>query len=348
MRRLLLPALLAIGLWAPPVEARERRVTTHSHHATRRAAISAGASRRPAVAPPRAQAEPRERPVSVGFPNAGRLEGGVHLDVGKPYLHVVAEYAKPDLRWGLPALVGMIDRVAKSVAKKFPGSAMDVGDLSSRHGGDVLRHHSHESGRDADLGFYVTDARGKQLHAPTFIKFDQNLRSPTIAGARLDLQRTWFMVQSMLLDPKAHVSHIFVAEPIKDALLDQARRSGVGHAVLSRASSTLMQPTNSLPHDDHMHVRISCPQSDGTSCIEIAKNAPRPRETRVASAKHRHARPHRQKAVLSTPSAHREATLSGATIPTLSKGSNDSDAPEFEDAEVKDSFDEAGGLRITD
>jgi penicillin-insensitive murein DD-endopeptidase len=35
-----------------------------------------------------------------------------------------------------------------------------------------------------------------------------------------------------------------------------------------------MQPHNSLPHDDHFHVRISCPRDAHASCIELAKVAP--------------------------------------------------------------------------
>jgi penicillin-insensitive murein endopeptidase len=43
----------------------------------------------------------------------------------------------------------------------------------------------------------------------------------------------------------------------------------------------LMQPHNSLPHDDHIHVRISCPREAHSSCIELATNTPHG-HTRIA------------------------------------------------------------------
>jgi penicillin-insensitive murein endopeptidase len=34
----------------------------------------------------------------------------------------------------------------------------------------------------------------------------------------------------------------------------------------------MMQPHDSLPHDDHIHLRISCPHDPRSSCIELARN----------------------------------------------------------------------------
>jgi len=50
----------------------------------------------------------------------------------------------------------------------------------------------------------------------------------------------------------------------------------VSGALLNRAAVVMMQPSGSLPHDDHIHVRISCPRSiaGAGECIELAKNAP--------------------------------------------------------------------------
>jgi penicillin-insensitive murein endopeptidase len=170
------------------------------------------------------------------------------------------------------------------VHKRFPGAVLDVGDLSRKGGGDLLRHHSHESGRDADLGFYALDARGRQVHARTLIKFDPNMASPTVPGARYDLPRNWALVQELLTDPVAHVSHVFVAEWIRHQLLTYARPR-VSHALWDRAAMVMMQPRNSLPHDDHFHVRISCPHDPHASCIELAKAAPHGR-SRVAHKGH--------------------------------------------------------------
>ena len=210
----------------------------------------------------------------MGHPNEGHLEGGVRLDTKLPYVRVVPAYDSGDVRWGLPALVHMLERAAKTVAKKFPGSVLDVGDLSRRGGGDVLRHHSHESGRDADVGFYAVDAKGKQVHASTFIKFESGLASSSVKGAHLDLARTWAFVQVLLTDPAARTTHVFIAEPLRHELLAYAKAHGASRSLLDRAAVVMMQPTTSLPHDDHMHVRVSCPHGGRSNCIELAKNAP--------------------------------------------------------------------------
>ncbi|WP_437619280.1 penicillin-insensitive murein endopeptidase [Sorangium sp. So ce1151] len=234
--------------------------------------------------PARTKAAPRTPASSVGHPNEGRLEGGVRLDTSRKDIRVVPAYAHADVRWGLPALVGMIERAARGVARRFPGAVLDVGDLSRQHGGEVHRHNSHESGRDVDLGFYALDARGKQVHAQFFLRFNARLASTNMPGARFDLPRNWLLVQHLLTDPRARVSHIFVSDPLRSALLAHAKRIGVSRALLVRAQLAMMQPTGAEPHDDHMHVRISCPGATRGNCIELAKNAPSFR-TRARMAK---------------------------------------------------------------
>ncbi len=221
---------------------------------------------------PAAPKPPPVKALSVGSPNEGKLVGGVHVDMTKRYYRVVPAYVSGDIRWGLPQLVNMIDRAARTVHKRFPGSVLDVGDLSQKGGGDLNRHHSHESGRDADLGFYAVDAKGRQVHANTFVKFDGTLTSTNVHGARFDLARNWAFVEQLVTDPGARVSHIFIAQPLRDKLLAFAR-GRVSKAIFDRAAIAMMQPTKSMPHDDHFHVRISCPPSMKGVCIELAKDA---------------------------------------------------------------------------
>jgi penicillin-insensitive murein DD-endopeptidase len=265
--------------------------------------------------------EPAVPSSSVGHPNDGRLEGGVRLDLSRKELRVVPVYGAEDVRWGLPALVGMIERSSRAVAKRFPGAVLDVGDLSRKNGGEVHRHHSHESGRDADLGFYAIDGKGKQVHARTFVQFDARLASTTVPGARFDLARNWLLVQHMLTDPRAHVSHIFIADPLRSALLGHAKRVGVSRALLVRAQLAMMQPTGAEPNDDHMHVRISCPRAMLGRCIEIAKNAPSFRDrARAAKVLRTPPRDARAKAVPAkrgeTSAAGRDAPANGSERPS--------------------------------
>lgn len=271
-----------------PAGSQASKLHRHHHHRHRRAKLDdaparaardgsggreASALEKTAPASRPGKRPPAEKAESIGSPNEGHLRGGAHLDVGKPWFRVVPAYESGDVRWGLPILVNMIDRAARNVHKRFPGAVLDVGDISQKGGGDLLRHHSHESGRDADLGFYALDAKGKQIHARTFIKFDTAMASPTVPGTHYDLARNWAFVQELLTDPAAHVSHVFIAEWIRHELLAYARPR-VSHAFWERAATVMMQPHHSLPHDDHIHVRISCPREAHSSCIELAKNAP--------------------------------------------------------------------------
>ena len=270
-----------------------------------RASAAPSSPRRGAVAK-RAPLPAPPKPGSVGHPNEGRLEGGVRLDTSRPYLRVVPSHERRDARWGLPALVGMIDRAARAVAKRYPDASLNVGDLSLRSGGELLRHNSHESGRDADLGFYVVDAAGKSVHARTFVQFDETLKSSAAGGARFDLARNWLLVQHMVTDPVAQVSHIFVAEPLRKRLLAHARSIGVSQRILDRAAIAMMQPSNALPHDDHFHVRISCPRSMRGTCIELAK------ETRRGSRVAHRRRGGAGRGVLKTPGPARASTAPAA------------------------------------
>ena len=214
-----------------------------------------------------AKKEPSVPASSVGSPNEGKLVGGVKLDTSDGTVRVVPAYQRGDTRWGLPALIHMIERSAKKVAKKNPGAVLGVGDISRKSGGDIFLHRSHESGRDVDIAFYVLDHKGKNLLPDTFVQFQGSIESNSMPGARFDVAKNWALVQAMLEDPVARVSHIFVADPLRRVLLAHAR-SRVSPALYNRAAVVMMQPSNALPHDNHFHVRISCPAEMRKSCVE--------------------------------------------------------------------------------
>lgn len=215
-----------------------------------------------------AKREPTVPASSVGAPNEGKLVGGVKLDTSDGTVRVVPAYQRGDTRWGLPALIHMLERSAKKVAKKHPGAVLGVGDISRKNGGDIFLHRSHESGRDADIAFYVVDQRGKDLKPDTFVAFQGSIESSSMPGARFDVAKNWALVQAMLEDPVARVSHLFVADPLRRMLLAFAKPR-VLPSLYNRAAAVMMQPSNALPHDNHFHVRISCPNDMKKSCVEF-------------------------------------------------------------------------------
>lgn len=221
---------------------------------------------------------------SVGSPTDGHLIGGAHLD-DTSYVRVMAHDAGGDVRWGLSPLVGMIDRAAKTVNRKYPGSVLEVGHLSRAGGGDVGDHASHESGRDADLAFYVKNQQDKQVFADRMVKFTGDGTAPTWPGAKFDDAKNWLLISSVVQDT-ANVTHIFVSAPLRARLLAYAQRIGAPESVRTRAAELMMQPHGSLPHDDHFHVRIGCPAGQ-RECIENPMPRRKPKPTRVAPPKRR-------------------------------------------------------------
>src|SRR5262249_5224777 len=89
-------------------------------------------------------------PASVGAPSAGALVNGVQMPKGDHW-----QLVDPGRAWGtqetVDALVHCIDRVNQ----RLPGApAIAIGHLSARSGGHLSPHRSHQSGRDADVGYY--------------------------------------------------------------------------------------------------------------------------------------------------------------------------------------------------
>lgn len=220
-----------------------------------------------AAGAPSTAAVGRRAAMSIGAPNDGHLVGGVALPE-RPWLRVVPFYADADVRWGLPALVGLVERAGRRVARRFRGAVLGVGDLSLEHGGDIDRHASHESGRDVDLAFFLVHDDGVPVAAERFVPVAPDGSAPRLAHARFDDARNWALVQALIDDPVARVTHVFVAPHVRRRLLLWAARRGESPSVLARAAEVMHQPRSALEHDDHFHVRIGCPAGQSRTCQE--------------------------------------------------------------------------------
>lgn len=203
---------------------------------------------------------------SIGSPQEGRLQNGRRLHES-PSLRYLADAAPRGRVFGTEELIEVVRRGAEAVARAFPGSVLRVGDLSTRGGGDVHMHASHESGRDADVAFYLRTPSGEDALPPRFVEIGPEGTSPD--GALVfDDARNWAFVESVLSDRRAVVTHVFVVEHLKQRLLAQARVAGASAAVLARAEAILSQPRGSFPHDNHFHLRVACAADDKPECVE--------------------------------------------------------------------------------
>ncbi|MGK3998989.1 penicillin-insensitive murein endopeptidase [Sorangium sp. So ce1024] len=209
------------------------------------------------------------RPLSKGAPNRGRLTGAVRLRSSR---HVkVREGARA---WGLPVLVNALRRAAFQVAKKHGDSALLVGDLSARTGGALDGHNSHQTGRDADVGFYVVSSKGRTLRTDRFVAFDDKGNAIGLPGARFDDKRNWALVEALLQDRQVEVRYLFVTDALKARLLAYAAKKRVPAELRARAAAAMMSPRGADPHNDHFHIRIACPASMRGACVE--ESVPRP------------------------------------------------------------------------
>jgi penicillin-insensitive murein endopeptidase len=174
--------------------------------------------------------------------------------------------------YGHPALVLMLYRTAKQIARQSPGSVLLIGDLSREYGGPLAGHRSHQSGRDADVGFFVTDASGKPVGSRQLRTFDSQGRARDGSGLRFDDYRNWLLVQLWLKDSRADLEYVFVASHLRRRLLDFARARPAFSKYVEDASQFLRQPSNGLPHDDHFHIRIACPDKQRELCAPHLAN----------------------------------------------------------------------------
>jgi penicillin-insensitive murein endopeptidase len=206
---------------------------------------------------------------SIGMPHAGVQTDSVELPVsGKGF---VRYRPKGQHHWGRARLIEAVRRVAAKVQDELPGGEpLVVGDLAARHGGKIPGHNSHRSGRDVDFLFYVTTPSGTPLQNPGFVRFEEDtlaLVPETGEYARLDVPRQWLLIKSLLEDPEVGVQFMFVSKPIEARLIDYALARGEPLDLVYRAQTVMLEPADSLPHDDHVHVRIACsPEETQSGC----------------------------------------------------------------------------------
>jgi len=176
--------------------------------------------------------------------------------------------------FGTDEMVSAIRRAAKRVAKEYPGAVLGVADLSQPGGGESPLHRSHENGHDADLIWYAVDEAGKPVAPadcmPTYGQglwagaphVTPNVTFGAFTPRRFDVRRNWALVRALLQDPDIEVQYMFAHNRLRRLILDHAAKLHEDEELLDRAETLLRQPGDSLPHDDHLHLRIFCAPSD--------------------------------------------------------------------------------------
>jgi penicillin-insensitive murein DD-endopeptidase len=214
--------------------------------------------------------------LSWGSHSQGALLGASSLPFEGAGYQVHPDWRIRGRSFAVDELVRGLSHTFAQVEQSFPGSVAHVGDLSVRRGGDSSMHRSHESGRDVDVFYYAADREGRPLtDLPAMLRFagDGSVvgwsgskpgKHPheSLPDVQFDRRRNWALVAALLSESSIEVQWIFIHQPLADLLLQEAEQEKADPALLARAREILHQPTDSRPHDDHMHVRVFCPVPD--------------------------------------------------------------------------------------
>ncbi len=169
--------------------------------------------------------------ISVGFADQGRLINAVRM---------------PDV--GAKETVDALTTAFRAVQEKFPGSApARLSHIGAEEGGYLRPHRSHQTGRDADIGF--------------FYKSDAIPRPGVRRDRSMDLPRNWALLRALITLTDVQV--ILVDRSIQRVLRDYALAAGEDREwidrIFRRDRTALVQHAHR--HRDHFHVRFYAPRS---------------------------------------------------------------------------------------
>lgn len=226
--------------------------------------------------------------VAVGTHSRGVLRHGVTLPFSGDGYVVPKRWRERQRNYGTEGMVQLLVRAARRVQREHPGGTLGVADLSPVGGGSTAEHRSHHNGRDVDLLFYLTDLKGRPRVPNTMLYLNKqgltvepkekegaapDEADPVAPAAeerkQLDVPRNWALVRALITDPKVPVQWIFTGRPIIRLLLAHAHKIKEPEALIKRAATLMHQPSDSLSHMDHYHVRIYCSLADRRlGCID--------------------------------------------------------------------------------
>jgi murein endopeptidase len=198
----------------------------------------------------------RHRGQSFGQPWDGHLEGATRLRFADGVL-----IRRPLRAFGTRTTVEHLRRAVNDTLELFPRThTLAIGDLSAREGGWLSEHHSHQSGRDADVGlFYKKRPPG---YPQSFVAADED---------NLDRAATWALIAKLVAtaDQDGGVHLIFLDHDIQGLIYEWA----LDHKISKRRLDRIFQYPHGFGasagivrhepnHDNHMHVRFRCAAAD--------------------------------------------------------------------------------------
>lgn len=201
----------------------------------------------------------RPKASSVGRPTAGALKYAEPLTGGPGY-----RLRFPKHTYALESVNKTLRLCTKRTKDAFPGTAdILIGELSRAGGGHFPPHQSHQSGRDADIGYYLAGNK-------------QNATMHRVRPDEIDYAKTWSLLRCLLTSDE--VSRVYIDKKIQAAMAEWLRtKKTMDEDELARIFGVLggdeALVRHAAKHDTHLHVRFSC-DADQAECVEEADESP--------------------------------------------------------------------------
>ncbi len=193
---------------------------------------------------------------SVGESDNGKLVNGMQMPRGRGYYR-----RRPTRAWGANHTIYHTRRAIQVVRARFPKAHdLAIGDISSRKGGKLARHKSHQNGRDIDIGFYFT--KRPKGYPKSFIRGTKS---------NLDMRANFALMKALIdtAGSPSGVEKIFLDYELQEIFYKWAKKRGVKQSTLDRMfqypkgrGSTGALIRDEPGHHDHYHVRFKCPEGD--------------------------------------------------------------------------------------
>lgn len=181
--------------------------------------------------------------VSFGFADRGFLWNGHQLRDDTAWTVV-----DPKIAWGTQETVSAIKYAVHHVQALFEDThPLHIGHISRRLGGGLRPHKSHQSGRDADIGFYYS-TQPKWYRPATEENFD--------------LARNWALIDA--LTTTTDVQYIFVDQSLIELLRKQSTQQGLAGERLEQLFGNDRGQgiiRHARGHRTHFHVRFTSPDA---------------------------------------------------------------------------------------
>jgi penicillin-insensitive murein endopeptidase len=202
----------------------------------------------------------QSEPEPIGFYAKGCMAGAVALPTDGPTWQAMR--LSRNRRWGNPAMIGFLEQFSRDAARLGWGSGILVGDISQPRGGPMITGHaSHQIGLDADIWFTPKPAQPLSVQQREDMPFTSMLDKSKFLTVD---QTRWSGTHAKLIMQAAsypQVERVFVNPAIKKKLCE----------TWTGDRSLLGKVRPIYGHDEHFHIRLSCPPGS-TTCQKQAES----------------------------------------------------------------------------